>query len=94
MGQKKLASAILFIITIMTICCANVLRETSLRILLLYFGHTVIRVNQYDGVAISTISESSFITGNTLVSKSLEYLLEGRLRYAVLLNAEASLFML
>ena len=39
-------------------------------------------------------SEGSLVTGDALVRKILEYLLQSRLCYTVLLNSKAALFML
>ena len=68
--------------------------EASLRIVLLVVGHAAVRVHELDRVTIGAIREGGLIAGDTLVSKGLEDLLEGRLSDAVLLNAEVSLFVL
>ena len=94
-GLQELASFVeLFVVSPWIITHVLDKGKAFLRLMLLDFGHTVVRVHQHDRVAICTIREGSFVTGDALVCEGLEYLLEGRLCDAVLLNAEVSLFVL
>ena len=68
--------------------------KTTLRESLLLHGVLSVRVVKYKLVADETEGESSLVTGNALIRKVLEDLLQRGLAHAVLLDTKATLLML
>ena len=72
---------------------SGVERKTTLRNLFLLGGHFSIRVEQFNTLTICSKGKGSFVTGDALVGKVLEDLLQSRLCHTVLLDAHVALFL-
>jgi hypothetical protein len=68
--------------------------QATLRQSLLVFSHSAVGVDKDDLAVDHAEGEGSLVTSNTLQSEALEDLFQGRLRHAILLDAQATLLVL